>query len=64
MEWTVNYYIYHSKVWIERRTVAENHGHQGAASYASRKIAVYLESASTMDARFKRFNRNYRQLVK
>jgi hypothetical protein len=62
MEWTRNYYNHQSKIWTERRMAAATLGHHGAAAYASRKVAWWLDIASSVDDQFKSVNPNYHRL--
>lgn len=56
MDWTVRYFIHYSEVWKERISIADGMGDKGAAVYASRKKAMWMEMASKASAQFKLVN--------
>lgn len=60
MDWTVRYYIHHARVWRERKDVADNMGDIGAAAYAARKDAMWLEMAAHAAADFQAVNPLYK----
>jgi hypothetical protein len=59
MKWTVMYFRFQSRVWNERRDVAEEMGDMGAAAYAARKEAMWREMALNSSAHFKNVNHLY-----
>jgi hypothetical protein len=55
MVWTVRYFVYNKEVW-EGRKGGE---HQGPASYAARKAAMWSSIANDADQAFSIVNKSY-----
>lgn len=56
MDWTVRYYIYQSGVWKNRKSIAETLDDAGAAIYAARKEAMWMELAGHSARQFREVN--------
>lgn len=64
MEWTVRYYIYQSKTWTTRTSVSKDMGDDGAAAYASRKEAMWINMAVSSDSQFRTNCASYKLNIK
>jgi len=64
MGWTVNYYLHQAKMWKDRGKFAEERKNGGAAAYASRKMATFLDIASSAERRFRVVNPNFTRRFK
>ncbi|KAF8816593.1 hypothetical protein BYT27DRAFT_7076625 [Phlegmacium glaucopus] len=63
MGWTVRYYMYQSGIWMERRTVAVAAGDNGAAAYAARKAAMWMDISATAGAQFQEVSPLYKETI-
>lgn len=60
MDWTVRYYIRQSEVWKNRKSVAEVMADMGAAVYAARKAAMWMDMAVDSAGQFLAVNLLYK----
>lgn len=52
MKWTVNYFLYQSGLWVNRKVAAEKAEKRGAAGYAARKAAMWRAVAAISEKQF------------
>jgi hypothetical protein len=63
MEWTVRYYLYQAKLWVDRGTEAARRNLPGAAAYASRKVALWQDMSTRAQKTFMSVNNTHPSLV-
>lgn len=60
MDWTVRYFLYQSGVWHNRISYAKELDDNGAAGYAAKKKAMWMDLAKNAVAQFKSVNPLYK----
>jgi hypothetical protein len=63
MDWTVRYYVYQAGVWKDRKNVAKGMDDEGAAVYATRKVAMWMDMAAGAAANFHVVNPLYKSSI-
>jgi len=63
MDWTVRYYMYQSRIWKDRKCIAEGMKDMGAAVYAARKDAMWMHMAITAADQFQSVNPSYKSII-
>lgn len=59
MRWTVKYFKHHSVKWMKFNSEAITKGDDGAAAYAARKQAMWLNMANSAHTQFQGVNPQY-----